>query len=327
MQPRFLFFIFFLAFPLFASAHVGYVLDDAAVKANAGRDDTFLFQVIADPAQAILALIIVTGLVFAGWFIYRTAALRRVLDHIDREARGYRDIYGWILRLSAGIALIGAGTSGALISPALSASGRVPFLEILVGFLLLAGFLTGPAALIAATLYLIGLARDPYLFGNLDFLGVAVGLLFLADHRPGIDHLLGIPFAPSFTKFRALAPAVARISVGLAMTFLAVYEKFLNPHLSALVVQKYDLQSIIPVSAPLWVLGAGAVEFAVGMLLVLGFLPRLTSAVAFLVLSLSFFYFQEAVYSHITLFGALSFVFVAGEPARDSRKKEGAAAR
>lgn len=40
-----------------------------------------------------------------------------------------------------------------------------------------------------------------------------------------------------------------------------------------------------------------------GLLLVLGIKTRLTAVIAFIVLSLSFFYFQESVYSHVTLFG------------------------
>jgi uncharacterized membrane protein YphA (DoxX/SURF4 family) len=60
------------------------------------------------------------------------------------------------------------------------------------------------------------------------------------------------------------------------------------------------------------VLSAGAVECLVGILLVLGFKTRLISAIAFAILTLSFFFFGEDVYSHITLFGILSVLFVSG---------------
>jgi uncharacterized membrane protein YphA (DoxX/SURF4 family) len=96
------------------------------------------------------------------------------------------------------------------------------------------------------------------------------------------------------------------------MMFLAVYEKFLNPHLSEIVVYNYHLTSIIPVISEMWVLSAGIIEFLVGLFLFLGFKTRLTSAIAFIVFSLSFFYFGEEVYSHVTLFSVLSVLFVTG---------------
>jgi uncharacterized membrane protein YphA (DoxX/SURF4 family) len=46
--------------------------------------------------------------------------------------------------------------------------------------------------------------------------------------------------------------------------------------------------------------------------LFLGFKTRLISVIAFVVLSLSFFYFGEEVYSHVTLFSVLSVLFVTG---------------
>ena len=69
---------------------------------------------------------------------------------------------------------------------------------------------------------------------------------------------------------------------------------------------------MIPVPASLWVLGAGTVEFVLGVLLIIGLEVRLVSIVAFLVISLSFFYFKESVYSHVTLFGAISMLIVTG---------------
>ena len=60
----------------------------------------------------------------------------------------------------------------------------------------------------------------------------------------------------------------------------------------------------------MWVLSTGIIEFIIGLTLVLGAYTRLASAIAFAVLSLSFFYFGEDVASHITLFGILSVLFI-----------------
>jgi len=96
------------------------------------------------------------------------------------------------------------------------------------------------------------------------------------------------------------------------MMFLVLYEKFLNPHWSRLVVENYHLTSIIPVSPAMWVLSAGLIEFMIGFMLFIGLKTRIVAAITFFVLSLSFFYFNEAVYSHITFFITLSIIFITG---------------
>lgn len=94
------------------------------------------------------------------------------------------------------------------------------------------------------------------------------------------------------------------------MMFLAIYEKLLNPHASEIIVRDFNLTSVFPASPEMWILGAGIVEFIIGAMLVLGWYTRLSSAIAFAVLSLSFFYFGEEVSSHIMLFGTLSVLYI-----------------
>jgi uncharacterized membrane protein YphA (DoxX/SURF4 family) len=115
-----------------------------------------------------------------------------------------------------------------------------------------------------------------------------------------------------FSKLSRYAPLVARVGLGFSMAYLAVLEKVLNPHWSEAVVQRYHLQSAVPVSAELWVLGAGLIELAVGLAILLGYRVRLFAAVAFGVLSVSFFFFNESVYSHVTLFATLSIIYILG---------------
>jgi uncharacterized membrane protein YphA (DoxX/SURF4 family) len=105
---------------------------------------------------------------------------------------------------------------------------------------------------------------------------------------------------------------ILRLGVGVCFVSLAFYEKLLNPHWSEYVVHLYDLEIIVPVSPALWVLGVGLTELLLGIFLILGFQTRVVAAVSFIVFSLSFFYFKEEVYSHITFFGALSILFVTG---------------
>ena len=298
--------------PLTVFAHVGYVVPEHAIRQKSGVDLDFLFSALRDPLNVGLII----GTIFAIAAIY--FALKRSSLFMDRIAflqnriGSYLELTPWMMRLSLGIALIGAGTSHALISPALADAPLFSFAQILLGFLLLAGFLLTPAVLLTILLFLVAIIQNFYLIGNLDFFALAISLLILANPKPGLDDFLGIPQNQWLQSLKNWVPPILRIGIGGAMMFLALYEKFLNPHLSRLVVEDYSLISVIPVSSAMWVLSAGLIEFLVGFLLAIGFHTRLVAAIAFLVLTLSFFYFHEAVYSHITLFGILSILFVTG---------------
>jgi uncharacterized membrane protein YphA (DoxX/SURF4 family) len=174
------------------------------------------------------------------------------------------------------------------------------------------GFLLAPALWVVIGLFLSALFREPYLVGNAEFLASALALVVLGVRRPGADDILGIPFSAPLSHFKKYVPFILRVGIGGAMLFLAIYEKFLNPQTSAMVVVKAHLENVLPVSQNLWVLGAGLVEALVGLALLIGFETRIAAAVAFVVLSLSFFYFGEDVYSHITLFSVLSALFTFG---------------
>ena len=159
----------------------------------------------------------------------------------------------------------------------------------------------------------MALSREVYILGNADFLAAALSLAILANPKPGIDDLLGLALHTPFTaRWGKFVPLILRIGVGGTMVFLAIQEKLLNPHLAGLVVEEYNLGGVIPVSAGMWVLSSALVELLVGLLILVGFETRLVAGAAFVILSLSFFYFSEAVYSHVTLFGALSVLFVMG---------------
>jgi uncharacterized membrane protein YphA (DoxX/SURF4 family) len=97
------------------------------------------------------------------------------------------------------------------------------------------------------------------------------------------------------------------------MVYLALFEKLLNPHLSELVVDKFNLTAVVPVSPQMWVVSVGIIELVIGLVLLLKWKPRLISVITFLVLIMTFFGFREAVYAHVTLFGVLSAILILGK--------------
>lgn len=298
--------------PYAAFAHVGYVVSENEIRSKSGSDFLFLLKPLTQPLYIVLVFGTAAVVLLLYFLLQRSLFVMNRIAFVRERTKSYGELISWMLRLSLGVALIGAGTAEVFISPIVSHLPAFSFIQILLGFLLLTGFLLGPATWLAAILFLIALSKNFYLFGNADFFAASVALLILANPKPGIDDLLGVSFWSPLKTLREFMPFILRIGIGGAMMFLAVYEKFLNPHLSAAVVENFHLTSVIPVSSEMWVLSAGLIEFIVGIALLVGFQTRLVAAVAFAVLSLSFFYFGEEVYSHITLFGVLSVLFVTG---------------
>lgn len=303
--------LFALVAPILSFAHVGYVVDNASFHANEGPDFAYLLSPLQETNNILLFVFGAIGIVLLYWLSHKSYFIQEEVAIVNERLETYHEFVPWILRLSLGIALIGAGAGSVLISPLQHAVGSIAGVELALGFLILLGFVLVPVTILAAIVYLTGLAGNFYLFGNFDFFAIALGVIVLGSSRPGLDDLLGMPKL-AIQKLRPYVPVILRMGVGAAMMFLAVYEKILNPHLSALVVQNFHLTSVIPVSPEMWVLSAGVVEFLVGLCLFIGFHTRLTVIIAFAVISMTFFFFGEEVYSHVTLFGVLSAIFIYG---------------
>ena len=296
--------------PNLVSAHVRYLVPDDQASTLLGSNFAFFLSPFMNVQYILLMIATILIVIALTLFLIQNKFFAKECNTINKKANGYTVFLPWILRLSAGIALIGSGVSNTLISPALAGFDYFAGMQIFVGFLLVTGFLVIPAAVGALFLYLFAIIQDVYVFGNLDFFAAVVGLFLLDNEKPGVDDILGIPDISPFTHFKKWTPLVLRIGVGGAMVFLALYEKVFNPELSAYVVNNFGLLEVVPVSTAMWVFGAGVVETILGIALLVGYRTRLVCAIAFVVLSMSFFYFAEAVYSHITLFGTLSVLFI-----------------
>lgn len=308
-MKKILFLLALFVLPIITSAHVRYLVDDKTLEKNLGSDNPFLFQALQSPLNIglILGTILAILLIFG---ISKISFVKKALAGVSKRADEYSIFTPWMMRLSLGIALIGSGTTEVLVSPVLDGFTDFSFIQILIGFFLISGFLVVPSAIVATGIYVFAFLQDWYILGNLDFLALALSLLILDNEKPGLDNLLGLPKMSPFRFMKRLVPVILRVGIGGAMMFLAVYEKLLNPHISELIVTDFGLLNVVPVSPEMWVLGAGIIEFIIGFTLFVGWFTRLSSAIAFIVLSLSFFYFGEEVWSHITLFGNLAVLFI-----------------
>lgn len=298
--------------PSFAHAHVGYVLSENDFATHAGIRLSAFFNVFTNPVYVFLMFLTGVLLCFFAWVIHRFNLLHKLRSNLEKKKEEYQAYFPWIIRLSIGVALIGAGSAHVLINPLIADGAAFSTIQILLGFMVLAGFLLEFVVWAVLLLFTYALAGDFYLLGNLDYAALLISFLLIGDTRPGVDDLLEIPCACLLDGARKYLPLILRIGIGVSMIFLALYEKLLNPGTSGLVVELYGLQHVIPVSIDMWVVATGIIELCIGIGLLIGFYTRTIAAVASIVLTLSFFYFGEDVYSHITLFGTLSILFVTG---------------
>lgn len=309
-----------------ARAHVDYVTEEGA----AGSPAELFRAVFTDPASlAVLGAggVVVLALV-AGYLRFASAVPD--IEVARRALESYRPYLPWMLRLSVGLPLVGAGFAGYLFSPSVSASARL--LQVGIGFLLLFGLGTRIVAAVGLVAYLVALAGDSTLLLASEYVAGFLAIVAVGPGQPSADLLLRRliltdgTFASRLrgvTTFGDLvsragidhgaAPLALRIFLGLNFVYLGASQKWLEPAQAAAVVTKYDLTAVVPVSPELWIFGAGLVEVGVGLALLTGTFTRGAAAAGFLLLSTTLFGLpDDPVLAHISLFGLSSALLVTG---------------
>jgi len=308
--------------------HVRYVVEEPEGSADPVQ---FASSVLADPvntailgAGAVTVLLAVIGYVRVRPFARDLAVLRLTLG-------SYQDLLPWLLRISLGMPLVGAGFAGYYFSPEAGISARL-FL-VGVGFLLLFGLATRFVAMVTLLAYLVAVPAAPDLLLANEYVGGLLAIALLGGGRPSADHVLGqVASAPGTLygridpvwrvastfrdrvgPYRAYLPTLVRATLGINFLFLGVSQKLLQPARANAVVEKYDLAAAVPVDPGLWVLGAGLAEAAVGTALLLGLFTRAASGIAFgLFTSTLFALPDDPVLAHLSLFGLVSVLIVTG---------------
>ncbi|MCU4971628.1 DoxX family protein [Halobacteria archaeon AArc-m2/3/4] len=308
-------------------AHEEYVVDD---EHDVGAAE-FLTDAVVDPfvVGPLLAGAIVSLAVVVGYLVFRPfpkdfAAFRFAM-------REYTDYVPWLLRISFGIPLIGAGFGGYFISPAVDVQLRI--LQIALGFLLLFGLATRLVALVTLVVYLVGVVFEPQLLLQLEFVGGLLAIALVGSGRPSADHVFsrvaGTPgtlygridvvygraraFKSWIEPYEQFLPTVTRIGLGVTFVYLGVSQKLLRPGIALSVVDNYDLTAVVPVSPELWVMGAGLTEAALGLALIAGVFTRAGAATAITMFTLTLFALpDDPVLAHVALFGMASVLLITG---------------
>lgn len=317
-----------------AGAHVDYV-SDGGESVDPLR---FVLEVVAEPFHATLLAGggLLVALVALAYLRYRPA--RRDIEVFRRAVDGYRDLLPWLLRLSFGLPLVGAGFAGYLFSPAVPVAGVGAFaparlFQVGVGFLLLFGLATRAAALVGLVAYLGTLAVAPQALLANEFVTGMVAVALVGGGRPSADHVLAAVADADGTLYGRLDPVnrvataldrwldpyepflatVVRVGLGLNFAYLGLTQKLLAPGPALAVVEKYDLTSVVPVSEGLWVVGAGLTELTLGLALLVGLFTRAGALVALSMFTLTLFGLaDDPVLAHVTLFGLASALVITG---------------
>lgn len=308
-------------------AHEEYVVDeerDVAV-------GEFLVDSLTDP-------FVVGPLVAGALAVVAAIAIYLVVRPLQRDIvafraamREYTEYVPWLLRISFGIPLIGAGFGGYFISPALHAEVRL--LQVALGFLLLFGLATRVVALLTLAAYLVGFAFRPVLLLQLEYVGGMLAIALLGSGRPSADHVLqrvagtsgtvygrfdpvydrARAFQERVSGYRTLMPTIVRVGLGCTFVSLGLGQKLLRPGIALAVVDRYDLTAVVPASPELWALGAGLAEVGLGLALLVGFFTRASAVTAIGVFTLTLFALpDDPVLAHVGLFGLASVLLITG---------------
>ncbi len=309
------------------SAHEEYVVGEYD-PVSAGE---FLAEALTDP-------FIVGPLLIGGLAVGALAAAYLFFLPFQNDLATFRLAMGeylekvpWLLRISFGVPLIGAGFAGYFISPAVPADLRI--LQVALGFLLLFGLATRVIALVTLVVYLVGLVFEPLLLLQLEMIGGLLAIALIGSGQPSGDHVLqrmaAAPetvygrFDPAYDYVRTLQeraepyeqymPTVTRIGLGITFIYLGTGQKLLRPGIALATVERYDLTSVVPVAPELWVLGAGLTETALGLALIFGLFTRASAATAISMFSLTLFALpDDPVLAHVALFGMASVLLITG---------------
>lgn len=312
--------------PPHAVLHVRYVVEDWSSVAPG----ELVGAVLADPGSVAALLVgALAGLLALAAVPYAD----RVPDVrvARRTLASYRPYLPWMLRLSLGLPLVGAGFGGYLITPAVPAEARL--LQVALGFLLLFGLAVRAVAAVGLAVYLAALASTPEMLLAFEYLGGFLAILIMGAGQPSADGLFRRIAVTEGTVLGRLAPlhrvgadavkrlggtperlpVVLRGALGVTFIYLGFVEKLLAPGVGLAVVEKYALTTVVPVSPELWVFGAGVAEVAVGLLLLSGIATRAVAGLAFGLFTLTLLGLpDDPVLAHVSLFGLTSALLVTG---------------
>lgn len=254
---------------------------------------------------------------------------------IEKNARSFFASYkGWvapIMRGSLGLLLVGAAYDRVFMAPDLSLQGlpgmlgqALVYVQLLIGLLLALGIVVRFASLLGIIVLAISFMYFPLysLMSYVAFLGLFLYLAMLGDASLPNTHRLklfpGLQKLVHAQHWEPYALPLLRIIFGICFISEGVYFKVIEPRYTLELVQQYGL-NFMPMlgmtgfSDAMFVFSAGLTEVLLGVLLLVGILPRLVALFIMGMFTLTTFIFgMPEILGHLPLYAGLFAILVFG---------------
>lgn len=309
--------------PVTASAHEVYVLTpDTIDRAVTSPGFSFLDVIVSNLGQFIFWTFIAALVVFIIFFASISRFTERLLDPFLAKLPPYAPV---ISRVTIGTSFLAAAYYQALFGPELpltltfgSLTPLITGVLVVIGLMITFGFYARVAAIGAICLFSVEIFKHGvYMFTYANYLGELILLCILGAHELAFHHRRhDIERAPQwFLSFKAaLTPyafLILRVAFGISLLYASLYAKVVHNNLALAVTTEYPaVLNFFGFEAHFLVLGAAIIEILIGLFFILGIEIRFTAGFMLFWLSLSLWYFGEAVWPHIILIGIpIAFVF------------------
>ena len=316
------------AAPALASAHEVYVLSPSAIQQALALPSFSEWQTIfLNFNQFLFWGFIAVLVIFVVFFVSISRRLERLLDPLLAKLPPYAPA---ISRITVGIAFIAASYHQALFGPELPLATTfggfasiVNTTLVIIGLMIVFGFYTRVAGLVALVLFGIEFwAHGIYMLTYANYFGEIILLLILGAHQIAFHHKkhdaqhLPSWFLTLKNKFAPYAFLILRVTFGTSLFYASFYAKILHNNLALMVASlplaghSSSLAHVFGLEPHFLVLGAAIIEILIAVFFILGIEIRFTSLFLLFWLSLSLWYFGEAVWPHIVLIGIpIAFIF------------------
>lgn len=293
-----------------AYAHEAYVLTGEEFMRGSADTNIRAFDSLKDPHNLTIFFEVGAAvlIVLIAYFLWRKSRIGSSFDDRLASAAAWGPLF---MRAAIAISFFYSALTWSFLGPELPLTA-LPFAAVLrsalfvISVCIAFGIGTEYAAAASFIIFSMGVAVfHGYMATYANYLGEIIVLMLFGSRSASLDRSI-FGSLRRFPLARQYELAIVRISYGIALIYAAINIKLLHPLLTLAVVQKYDLTRfhwLFP-SDPLFVvLGAALAELAIGICIVIGFETRLAVLISLFYITLSLFFFREAVWPHCMLYG------------------------
>lgn len=314
--------------PLFASAHEVYVLSSNQIYVDITEPPFDMVRVALDNLHSFIFWGFIVFVVVSTVFFFSIfRSVERVLIPLLNRLKPLAPAAS---RVTIGLGLIAGAYYQATFGPELPlATTYGPYAHlvslalVIIGTLIVVGFWARGAAVVAFGIF----GYSVYVYGwymltYVNYFGEILVLLLIGSHRFSIHSIMGWNerfhslFHAVIDRIRHLAFPILRICFGTSLLYASLYAKVFHNNLALQVASlplaghPHSLAYYFGFEPHFLVLGAALIEILIGVFFILGIEIRWTSFFLLFWLSLSLWYFGEAVWPHIILVGIpIAFIF------------------